>query len=193
MSRLEPNQGPELAEQFTEAEEPESPASPLSDLHDSIGWLILGAAILIASLKMSRLTDQHINPYTVPGLVPGLLGIGMMIVGAILGLRSWERHRHQPESPHIRSDKDRLRSKRVLLAVILCCGYSLVLIGHGLPFWLASFIYVTASIFAFDRISTNPAKRKLTFRSLFKTVVIGIGASSAIWLIFEKIFLVRLP
>ena len=38
-----------------------------------------------------RLEQQHINPYTVPGLLPGLLGLMMILLGTILALRSWRR------------------------------------------------------------------------------------------------------
>ena len=34
---------------------------------------------------MDRLEQQHINPYTVPGLLPGLLGIAMILLGGVLG------------------------------------------------------------------------------------------------------------
>ena len=40
---------------------------------------------------MDRLEAQHINPYTVPGLLPGLLGLVMILLGVLLALRSWGR------------------------------------------------------------------------------------------------------
>lgn len=172
--------------------EPEAAPSPRADLHDSIGWIVLGLAVVIASWRMDRLEDQHINPLTVPGLVPGLLGVGMMIIGLILGLRSWRHGAHRQALVPLRPDQ-RQRRKRVLLATALCCGYSLVLIGHGLPFWLASSIYVTGSILAFDRISPNPAKRRINPRAAAKALLIGVLTSVVVWLVFERLFLVRLP
>src|ERR1700761_4230460 len=68
---------------------PEAAVSPRSDLLAAIGWMVLGGAILTGSLMMDRLEDQDINPYTIPGLLPGLLGIAMIILGALLALRSW--------------------------------------------------------------------------------------------------------
>ena len=38
-------------------------------------------------------------------------------------------------------------------------GYGVVLVGHGLPFWLASTIYVTASILLFRRLSRDLGKQ----------------------------------
>jgi hypothetical protein len=170
----------------------ESAASPRADLHDAIGWFVFGLAVLVGSLRMDRLADQHINPLTVPGLLPGLLGIGMMIVGAILGLRSW-RHGARRATAPVASPERRLRRTRVLLATALCCGYAVVLIGHGLPFWIASSIYVTGSILAFARVSTDPAKRRIGLRAVAKALLIGVVSSIVIWLVFERLFLVRLP
>ncbi|WP_298012708.1 tripartite tricarboxylate transporter TctB family protein [uncultured Castellaniella sp.] len=185
---------PDLAKPRDAGPPPDEASSPRADLHDALGWMVLGLAIVIASWKMSRLEDQHINPLTIPGLVPGLLGAGMIIIGAILGLRSWERHRR--ESAHTAPTTDdtaRLRRKRVLLTIILCCGYSIVLIGHGLPFWLASSIYVTGSILALDRLHLAPDLHPFSLRSLSHALLVGVGSSIVVWLVFERLFLVRLP
>ena len=64
---------------------------PRADLRDALGWIVFGVAVLIGSLTMDRLEQQHINPYTVPGLLPGLLGIAMILLGGLLALRSWRR------------------------------------------------------------------------------------------------------
>ena len=73
------------------APEGEASIHPRSDLKDGLGWMALGVAILVGSITMDRLEQQHINPYTVPGLLPGLLGIAMILLGGILALRSWRR------------------------------------------------------------------------------------------------------
>ncbi|HET8596126.1 MAG TPA: tripartite tricarboxylate transporter TctB family protein [Castellaniella sp.] len=173
---------------------PNERSSPRADLHDALGWMVLGLAIVIASWRMSRLEDQHINPFTIPGLVPGLLGAGMILIGAILGLRSWERHRRESaDTPPMTDGTAHLRHKRVLLTILLCCGYSIVLIGHGLPFWLASAIYVTGSILVLDRLHLAPDVHPFNLRALSRALLIGAGSSIVVWLVFERLFLVRLP
>lgn len=192
MSKPSPQDAPAsgIGPEAVPAADPPAPAR--ADLHDAIGWVVLGAAIVIASWRMDRLAAQNVNPLTVPGLVPGLLGIGMVIVGVIMGLRSWERgalvQAIAPMTPN-----QRQRRKRALLATLLCCGYSLVLIGHGLPFWLASTIYVTGSILVFDRISSDPVKRQINVHAIVKALIIGGLSSVVVWLVFERLFLVRLP
>lgn len=181
-----------MAEPATAAAQAEKPASPRADLHDAIGWILFGIAVLIGSITMDRLENQNINPVTVPGLLPGLLGIGMILLGGVLGVRSWRRGALQePRRPT--TALERQEHKRVAIAVALCAGYGLVLVGHGIPFWLASTVYVTVSILVFRRISPNPAERPWSNRAAVKALVIGLCASVVTWLVFEKVFLVRLP
>lgn len=193
MSPSRPGPAPEQTAPANVATPPsDAPASPRADLHDAIGWIVFGLVVTIASWRMDRLVDQHINPVTVPGLVPGLLGLGMMLIGAIMSVRSWQRGAlHEPKVQTTAVQHQ--QRKRVLLAVVLCVGYSVVLIGRGLPFWLASSAYVTVSILVFDRIGSDPVKRQMNARNMGKALLIGVLASIVVWLVFERLFLVRLP
>lgn len=170
----------------------EGHAPPRADFKDAVGWLAFGVAVLVGSITMDRLEQQNINPVTVPGLLPGLLGIAMILLGLVLGLRSWRRGAFTqsvaPATAHEREER-----KRVWIAVALCTGYGVVLVGHGIPFWLASTIYVIASILVFQRLSADPAERRIDLRSVIKAVVIAVAASVVTWLVFERLFLVRLP
>lgn len=176
----------------TPAAHGEEAASPRADLKDAIGWIALGVATLIASITMDRLESQGINPHTVPGLLPGLLGIALILLGTLVAVRSWRRGALHAEAA-APNPLLGLQRKRIGLTLALCVGYSVVLIGHGLPFWLASSIYVTASILLFQRLSTDEAERRLTPRAWVLALVIGVGVSLLISLVFEQVFLVRLP
>ena len=167
-------------------------AHPRSDFKDAIGWLLLGAVTLAGALRMDRLEDQDINPYTVPGLLPGLLGIGLMLLGALMAVRSL-RKGALSAAPPATSPLLAQQRRRVAVAIAMCVGYSVVLVGHGLPFWVASAIYITASILVFQRMSQDPTERRLDLRSAVKALAIGVGMSVLVWLVFEQVFLVRLP
>ena len=167
-------------------------APPRADFKDAIGWVVLGLAVLVGSLTMDRLEQQNINPVTVPGLLPGLLGIAMVLLGSVLGVRSWKRGAlHQAATPATALERE--ERKRVWIAVAMCIGYGVVLVGHGIPFWLASSVYVVTCVLVFQRISPDPAERKLDARSWIKALAIGVIASVVTWLVFERVFLVRLP
>ncbi len=165
---------------------------PRSDLKDAVGWTVLGIAVLAGSIAMDRLEQQHINPYTVPGLLPGLLGIAMILLGTVLGVRSWERGAFTHPLPAATADQ-RDERRRVAVVAALCIGYCVVLIGHGIPFWLASSIYVTASILILQRMSRDPLQRQMTSQLVAKAVLIGVASSVITQLVFEKLFLVRMP
>ena len=107
--------------------------TPRSDFWQGLGWVALGVAVLALSVTMDRLESQNINPYTIPGLLPGLLGVAMILLGGVLATRSWQRggleHPREPFTEHQRETR-----KRVWIVIALCSTYSVVLIGHGLPF-----------------------------------------------------------
>ncbi len=57
---------------------------------DRIGgliWVAFGGAVVYGSWAMDRLQSMGIPPATAPGVVPGLLGIAIIIFGLILLVR----------------------------------------------------------------------------------------------------------
>jgi hypothetical protein len=182
---------PEQAAPASSAGEPESIASLRSDFLSAIGWMGLGIAILIGSVMMDRLEKQGINPYTIPGLLPGLLGIAMTILGALLALRSWRPHLLASTARD--APADCAGRNRLLLVLGLCLGFGVGLVGHGLPFWLAAAIFVTIAILSLQYQGRTSTGATSNVRALAKAAAIGLGAGLAITLVFQEIFLVRLP
>jgi hypothetical protein len=166
--------------------------APRADLKDALGWIALGFAVVIGSLAMDRLEGQNINPYTVPGLLQGLLGIAMVLLGGLLALRSWRRGAfHMPLPPATPHEREQRR--RIWVVTTLCVAYGAVLVGHGIAFWLASTIFVTGSILIMQRMSNDEAERALTAKSWAKAVAVGLGSAVITQLVFQELFLVRLP
>ena len=165
---------------------------PRSDLKDAIGWIVLGIAIVIGSVMMDRLEAQNVNPYTVPGLLPGLLGLAMILLGALLAVRSLRRGALDKPLPKPTAH-DRAQYRRIWIVAALCITYGVVLIGHGLPFWVASTIFVTGSILILQRISADPRERALTPTLWIKAIAIGVGSAVITQFVFQELFLVRLP
>jgi Tripartite tricarboxylate transporter TctB family len=168
------------------------PAGPRSDLADGIGWVALGVAVLIGSITMDRLERQGVNPYTVPGLLPGLLGIAMMLLGGILAVRSMRRGAPRQAAAPATADQ-REQRRRIAIVLALCAGYAVVLVGHGLPFWLASTIFVTGAILILQRIGRDPQARIVSPMAAIKALAIGLGAGLITHLVFQELFLVHLP
>src|ERR1700738_1897177 len=134
---------PEQAAPASSHGDPEAVANLRSDFLSALGWMGLAIAILIGSVTMHRLEKQDINPYTIPGLLPGLLGIAMTILGALLAARSWRPHLLASAN---RAPVDRAEQKRLLLVLGLCLAFGVGLVGHGLPFWLAGALFVAAAV-----------------------------------------------
>jgi hypothetical protein len=179
---------------------------PRSDLKDAIGWMALGIAAFVGALRMDRLQSQGINPYTIPGLLPALLGLAMMLLGGVLAVRSWRRGALREALPAAGAEL-RVQYKRIAIVLALILTYGLVLVGHpsllvrllvpgtlaGLPFWLASALFVATTILVLQRLSAEPKDRALTPWSIAKAVVIAVLAALAIQVVFQDLFLVRLP
>jgi len=75
----------------------------------------------------------------------------------------------------------------------LCLVFGVVLVGHGLPFWLAAAIFVTAAILSLQYQQRKATGAPFTLRQFATTAAIGLGAGIAITIVFQEIFLVRLP
>lgn len=166
--------------------------SPRAELGEGLGWMALGLAVLVGSITMDRLERQGVNPYTVPGLLPGLLGIAMMLLGGVLALRSWRRGAlHEAAVPATPQQREQWR--RIAIVVSLCLIYGVGLVGHGLPFWLAATIFVSGAILVLQRLSRDPLARRITLKDAAKALAIGLGAAVITHGVFQELFLVRLP
>jgi hypothetical protein len=161
-----------------------------ADLPDGLGWLALGVAILIGSLRMDRLQSQGINPYTAPGLLPGLLAIAIILFGGLLAVRGWHRRKVAQRSEQAPA---RTASARLGLVLGLCLVFDIVLVGHGLPFWAAASLFVAASIFLLQRTEAPIGRPRSIVRRVGVPVIIGLAAGLVVTLVFQGIFLVHLP
>jgi putative tricarboxylic transport membrane protein len=79
-------------------------------------------------------------------------------------------------------------SRPLLVAAVLGVVYAGVMVGR-LPFWLASALFVFAFTAAFEW-GQGPAGR---LRRIAEAALIGLGTGLVVTLVFEKLFLLRLP
>jgi hypothetical protein len=181
------NPGPAEPAPVDDAHEEHGGPRPRQDVVDGLLWLVLGTAVLIGSWRMDRLEAQQINPYTIPGLVPGLLGLAMMLIAAIMLVRGLRHGGAGPQAAAGRK-QDYGRLAKVLG---LCIVFAVGLVGRGPPFWLAAALFVSTAIIVL-RWEEFRAEGRLA-RGVASAVAIGIGAGVIVTLVFEKFFFVRLP
>jgi putative tricarboxylic transport membrane protein len=160
-------------------------------------WLVFGAAVFYGSWTMDRLESQNIDPVTAPGLVPGLVGLGIMAFALVLLFR-----RGTPpvigghDAALIETSGEDVHDQpanwgRMALSWALCVGFAGLLLGRGLPFWLLAGAFVFLHILLLDdpdRIAERPLGRRILVAA-----IIAACTAAAVTLVFQKIFLVRLP
>jgi len=151
-----------------------------SDLGGGVGWVAFGLAILAASWRMDRFEAMGATVYTAPGFVPALFGFSLVLLGALL---AWRGASARPASAG--AEAEPLVSRRIALMLVLTLAYAAGLVGR-VPFWLATSVFVAAFTGAFADTSP-PARRVLT------ALASGGLTTLAVLLVFERIFLVRLP
>jgi putative tricarboxylic transport membrane protein len=157
-----------------------------SDPIFAAGWMAFGAAVLAASWRMDRLANLNINPWSVPGLLPGVLGALMLLFGAALLLRSLAaRDGGTPAAAG--------SAARTWLALLLCFGYAAGLLGHGLPFWLTSAAFLFVALCAFRWLDRDAQAPPSLPRLALSSAAIALAASGAIGLLFQQVFLLNLP
>jgi len=70
--------------------------------------------------------------------------------------------------------------------------YAAGLVGRGgIPFWLATFVFVSVFILAFDWTRRRDAGQ--TAKGVLFAVAIGAGTAFVVSYVFQVVFLVRLP
>ena len=173
------------------ADADEHAASPRANLADAIVWLGLAGAILAGSLLMDRLEDQDVPPFAAPGLLPGLLGIMLLLMGGTLLFRSLragglDRGPAGPPGGLLGPAPGRAAG-----VIGLCVLFGAGLVGHSLPFWAAATVFVAAAILFLRR---GPGGEwRLGPAPVGFALAIGLGAGLVITLLFQQLFLVRLP
>jgi hypothetical protein len=165
----------------------EKPSS-FADFLFGLFWLGLAVAIMIGAWTMDRLEHLKVSLYTAPGVVPGLLGLALAIMGALLIVRSVRagalREVHVPDV--------RLQAHwRIVTALALCLAFAVIAVGSGLPFWAAAAAFIAIFIFVF-RFEDLRNEGRLLRGGIF-AIAFGLMSGAAIHYVFQELFLVRLP
>lgn len=153
-----------------------------SDLLGGAGWAGLGLLIVAESLRMERFESMGAELYAMPGFVPGMLGSVVALLGLALMLRGWRRGLAQRDQ----LPAEPLLNRRIGITLLLTLVYAGLLIGRA-PFWLVTALFVAGFVWLF---SPEDAARN---RRLTVALVAGVLTSAVVTLVFQYVFLVRLP
>lgn len=162
-----------------------------ADLVTGLVLTALGAVTAIESYRMPRLEERAIDPWTAPGIVPGMLGVIIALLGIVLALRSVAAGAFTA-SFDAGDDPAEVRAARFRfwLCLGLCLIYAIGLVGHA-PFWLATLLFVFAFIAAFEWRAGDDRRSRAV--KLTIAAVVAVVTAVVIPFLFETLFLVRLP
>lgn len=166
--------------------EPATDRRPRADFWSGLVLAAIGLAFAVASWRMPRLEERGIDPLTVPGIVPGVLGLALLLLGLVLAFRGPGAGRPRLGLASITGN--RAESIRLALALALNLAFALILVGR-LPFWLATVIYLAVFMAVFW---VEPRRAGWPLRAAL-ILAVAAGTTIGIVYLFETLFLVRLP
>jgi hypothetical protein len=155
-----------------------------SDLWGGAGWVMFGLLIVVGSVRMDRYEAMGAQLYTMPGFVPGMIGGVVALLGLVLMLRGWMRR--SEAAPLGDTPSEPLLNRRIVITMVLSLLYAGLLIGRA-PFWLVTALFVAAFVATFTPADQAPVRRVLV------ALVAGVLTSAVVTVVFEQVFLVRLP
>jgi len=165
---------------------------PKADFVTSIVLIVFSVSVIWMSIKMPRLEERNINPWSIPGLVPLILGIVILCLGIALFLRSIKQKGYTlgitKESAGSWFRKP--STVRTGLTLLLTLIYAWGLIGR-ISYPVATFLFIFLFIIIFE-YNRKESRRKKLKRVLLAAVTATL-TSTAVSVLFQYIFLVRLP
>lgn len=148
---------------------------------------LLGLAMTWGGFEMDRLEIRRIHPASIPGLVPMILGVCMMICAVFLGLGVRSKPSSEPAD-----DKrmDRSNWSDFAFAAAWSCAFAILLVSR-LPFMAASALYIAvfAAWYLWPSQTNQTERLKMLVLVLLYAGLVAAGISA----LFQYGFLVRLP
>lgn len=154
--------------------------SAVADRVTALVLFALGAAMTWGGFVMDRLEIRQIHPASIPGLVPMILGVAMMLCAVLLALNADKTERTEPETGSWSS---------FAFSALWSCFFAIVLVSR-IPFAAATAIYV-AGFAGWFLLPATPAVAR--WKKALLILAFGVITAIAVSTLFRYGFLVRLP
>jgi putative tricarboxylic transport membrane protein len=162
-----------------------------ADFYTALALIVFGITALAMAVQMPRVTEPRQSPYSAPGLLPAVLGAVIAALGLILLVRSLVRTKGQVgvSGSSFRHFFTEAGTIRIMVTIALCLSYTALLGKVFFP--LLAFLFVFVFVLCFEytlKESLRSQVRKILFAAL-----LAACTSAGVTLIFQYLFLVRLP
>lgn len=162
---------------------------PKADFVVSILLMLFSIGIIAHSSQMPRFEDVGADPFSVPGIVPGVLGTVVFFLSLAVFVRALRQKGYR-----LGIGREALvnfganpSTRRMLLTTLLCVIYGLAMIGH-MNYYLATFVFVMSFLLIFQYRATS-SHRRLLLAALVQAVL----TAAIVGVVFRYLFLVDLP
>ena len=163
------------------------------DFITSIILITFSVTVIVMSYEMPRLERRGIDPFSAPGVVPGMIGIVLLCLALILFVRSIRHGGYrffQNETNKSDENKHQGAGFRVMMTLAISLIYAIGFLGR-FDYSLCTALYIFTFICLFEfksGIALRSQKRMFLF-----AVIQAVIASLLISIVFQKLFLVDLP
>ena len=163
------------------------------DFITSIILITFSVSVIVMSYEMPRLERRGIDPFSAPGVVPGMIGIILLSLALILFVRSIRHGGYrffQKETGLSGENRHQGAGFRVLLTLVISLIYAIGFLGR-FDYSLCTALYIFTFICLFE---FKPGIALLSQKRMFVFAIIqAVAASLLISIILQKLFLVDLP
>jgi hypothetical protein len=163
------------------------------DFITSIVLIAFSISVVVSSYTMPRLERRGIDPFSAPGVVPGMIGVILLCLSLILFVRSLRKGGYRLFSRAEAAEQAKRHpgaAGRVLLTLAISLIYSVGCLGR-FDYSIITILYVFSFICLFEYRPEQPisGQKKMFSLALLQAVI----ASLLITVVFRHLFLVDLP
>ena len=154
--------------------------TPVNDFVVGLVIFLIALYALIESIKMPYYEQGERGPLSSPGLTPGLLSLGLMVMALVLMFRG----RANKFNFRLKLVRPAFETWRVLIVLLILVTYVALL--RPLGYTIATFLMMAIFQFVFAR------RRTLSYVLLY---CLGLSAvvTSALYFVFAVFFLIPIP
>jgi len=165
---------------------------PKADFVTAIVLFLFGITVAALSYSMPKMEHLGAHPSSVPGLVPGALGVAIALFSIPIFVRALKNrgYRLGLSGKVLLGFLKAESTRRILVTVLVSIVYALVLLGR-MHFIAATSIYIFAFVMFFEYKPREPLAGQ--WKTVLFALILALVTAVAVFIAFQYGFLVNLP